>query len=123
MTKGQNGMYEGFGEHLKAKMDAVNPNSVPSAVGIMWYSRENFDGFMSLFSDSDDLPSTYDDWLVKAEHAEKQVQSQGMKVVRVETDPETFRSWCNERGYSNIDTHARMGFGSFKAMERLGNDS
>ena len=74
---------------------------------------------MSIFSDSNDLPRTYVDWFIRAKQAEEQVTRQGMKVVRVDVDPETFPAWCAENGYANIDKHERTAFGSAKTLEWL----
>jgi len=111
--------FEGFGEHLKQRVDKANPNNVPHAVGISWFRPETYDACMSIFSDANDLPDTYEDWLIRAKQAEEQVTRQGMKVVRVDIDPETFPKWCAANGYANIDKHARMFFGNAKALEWL----
>lgn len=115
--------FEGFGKHLKQRVDSVNPNNVPHAVGISWFRPETYDACMSIFSDSDSLPDTYDDWLHRAKAAEEQVTSQGMKVVRVDIDPDTFPKWCAANGHASIDKHARMAFGSEMARESLEGNS
>ena len=115
--------FEGFGEHLKQRVDSANPNGVPHAVGISWFRPETYDACMSVFSDSDDLPDTYKDWLALAEQAERQVASQGMKVVRVDIDPNAFPKWCAANGHSQLDKHARMMFGNEKALEWLKENS
>lgn len=116
-------MAKDFGEHLKGRIDAANPKNVPHAVGIAWFTRETYDDCMSLFEDSDQLPDTYDDWLIRAKQAEEQVARQGMKIVRAIIDPKTFPAWCAANGFANIDKQARMAFGNAKALESLTGNS
>jgi|688.fasta_scaffold405876_1 hypothetical protein len=115
--------FDGFGKHLKQGLDSANPNDIPQAVGISWFRPETYDVCMSIFSDANDLPDTYEDWLQLAKQVEKQVASQGMKVVRVDIDPETFPKWCAANGLANLDKHARSMFGSAKALEWLNANS
>ena len=112
-------MAKDFGKHLSDRMKRLNPQNVPSAVGIGWYRPETYDRCLAIFDDASDLPDTFDEWLALAEKTERQLKSQGMKVVRVEIDPDTFPQWCTDEGYSKIDKHARMAFGNMMAMKSL----
>ena len=40
----------------------------PQVVGLPWYHRDDYPALLSVFSDPDKLPNTFDAWL---EHAEK----------------------------------------------------
>lgn len=111
-----------IGKFMSDKMKRLNPNNVPSAVGIGWYTRETYPLCLAIFADAANLPDTFDEWLVKAEQTEKQLRQQGMRVVRVEIDPKTFPSWCSANGFSKIDTKARCHYGNLKAMEVLKNE-
>ena len=90
-----------------------------SAVGITWYRPETYQRCLAIFEDSSELPDTFLEWRVRAEEAEKERMSLGLKVVRVEIDPVTFPRWCADHGYPNVDTHARMAFASMMAMRSL----
>lgn len=110
---------EDFGVFLAERMKAINPNNVPSAVGIGWYKPETYAQCLEIFDDRDDLPSSFEDWKRLAESTEQQLAAQGMKTVHVEIDPRTFPAWCSENGFAQIDKHARMAFGNAKALEAL----
>lgn len=112
-------MAKDFGKHLSDRMKQLNPQNVPSAVGIGWYRPETYKPCLSIFDDASDLPHTFDEWLALAKKTEAQLKRQGMKVVRVEMDPETFLKWCAAEGYTTIDKHARMAFGNMMAMKSL----
>ncbi len=53
------------GKFFKQKMDAINPNNLPTAVGISWYKEENYSALMDIFEDSDNLPDSYAGWPVR----------------------------------------------------------
>jgi hypothetical protein len=90
-----------------------------SLVGICWYQRETYDACLLLFSDPDNFPDSFDDWVIWAEQTEKDLTERGANVIRVETDPKALLLWCNERGYPDIDTNARQAFAAIKARERF----
>jgi hypothetical protein len=74
---------------------------------------------LAIFDDADDLPDSFDNWLVLAEKTAKQVSNQGMMVIRAEIDPDTFPQWCADRGHANIDSYARIAYANFVAMQHL----
>ncbi len=113
---------EDFGAFLAERMRAINPNNVPTAVGIGWYKAETYPECLEIFDDRDDLPASFKDWKELAERTEQQLAAQGMKTVRVDIDPTTFPGWCIENGFERIDKHARMAFGNAKALETLQHD-
>lgn len=108
-----------FGVFLAERMNAINPNNVPSAVGIGWYRPETYAHCLKIFDDRNDLPDTFEEWKQLAERTERQLAAQGMKTVRVDIDPNTFPAWCRKNGFAKIDKHARMAFGNDKALESL----
>jgi len=79
------------------------------AIGIPWYRREDWDALRALFVDAAKLPATYEKWLRKAEHAEKQFKRQGAITERINLDPVEFSLWCVDRG-TDLDAAARMNF-------------
>jgi hypothetical protein len=79
------------------------------AIGIPWYRREDWDALRALFIDAAKLPATYDRWLRKAKHAQKQFQRQGAITERVYLDPIEFSLWCVDRD-TDLDAAARMKF-------------
>lgn len=89
------------------------------AIGIPWYTRENYDRCLAMFADAQKLPRTFDDWLVRAEEAEKERTDQGMLVLRAVIEPEEFARWCADHGYAHIDTKARADFASWVAANHV----
>jgi hypothetical protein len=110
---------KGFGEHIAGRIAQANPNGVRSAVGIGWYRPETYERCLAIFDDASKLPRTYDDWLVRAVEAEKQARDKGLRVVRVEIDPDTFPRWCADEGFTKIDEHARQVFGNIVVRNSL----
>jgi hypothetical protein len=86
------------------------------AIGIPWYRREDWDALLALVIDAAKLPATYDKWLRKAEHAEKQFKRHGAITERVNLDPIEFSLWCVDRG-TDLDAAARMNFAA-EAVDR-----
>jgi len=92
------------------------------AVAWFVYKDENqYNEFLSVFTDARKLPSTFAGWERQAEHGIQHLEKNGVVVIRVhaETTGE-FIAWClaNDRG---IDASGRKGFAFFKAAEHLGN--
>ena len=90
-----------------------------SLVGICWYQRETYDACLLLFSDPDNFPDSFDDWVIGAEETETHFTDLGANVVRVETDPKALLRWCDERGYPEINSDARQAFAAIKAREQF----
>jgi len=112
-------MKDDAGKFLADKLKQANPNNVPMAVGIGWYRPETYAKCLAIFEDRADLPATYSEWLMLAERTEKQVTQQGLTVVRVDIDPDTFPAWCKANGFTRIGKEARMAYGNLKAAESI----
>jgi hypothetical protein len=89
------------------------------AVGIGWYSREDYPRILEIMKDADKLPRTYDEFLKRYKTAETMAKSQDNIVVRAVIKPEEFLAWCGIRGL-NVDAQARMQFGNEIAARELG---
>ena len=91
-----------------------------SVIGLSWYRAEDYDAILGIMSDSNKLPDTFGEWLLKAENGEKELTATGHIVVRAVIDPKTFPDWCRSRSL-NIDSKARMEYANLVAKERAGN--
>lgn len=89
-----------------------------SATGISWYHRHDYAALLSVFSDGNTFPPSYDDWLQRAEDLERQVRRTGSRVVRVYVDPVEFPKWCRSTG-NKVDSSGRVAFGSAITAETL----
>ena len=103
-----------FADKIKAHGKA--PADVP--VGIPWYTETTYPQCLAIFSDADNLPSTYEEWLILAKETEQSLTDNGfIDVIRAEIDPVKFPRWCADHGYSDIDANARSAFGNMVAIE------
>ena len=90
------------------------------AVGIAWFrSAEDYKALVALFDDRDSFRLTFEEWLLKAEEARKNIAGQGHAVVRAYLDPIEFPIWCADRSLK-IDSKARMRFANEVAAGRWG---
>jgi len=85
-----------------------------SVVGIAWYKREDYETLKRLFTDGENLPTTYDDWLNRAESLLNQLRRNGQAFRKVYIDPNKFPGWCAARGL-DIDAKARTRFSAENA--------
>lgn len=90
------------------------PMSV-SAVGMPWYSAENYGRILDVMEDAAKLPATFEDWLKAAELGFRRLTGEGHVVVRAEIDADEFVGWCRSKGL-NVDSHARNQFAAEAAM-------
>jgi hypothetical protein len=89
-----------------------------SAVGMAWYKAENFVRLVAMFEDGDKLHRTYAEWLKAAEANYKRLCSQGVRVVKVDIDPDQFPKWCKTEGLK-LNADARNKFASLMAYKVL----
>ena len=81
------------------------------AVGIAWYSRQDYRRILEIMEDANNLPRTFDQWLTRAEATERKFKSSGHIVIRAIIEPEEFAAWCHARGL-NVDAKARTKWGN-----------
>lgn len=87
-------------------MRRLNPENIPSATGIAWYKPSTYAACLEIYADKATHPATFDEWIVIAKNAEQQCRDQGMRVMRIEIEPRTLKSWCDANGFQHIDTQA-----------------
>jgi hypothetical protein len=80
-------------------------------VAFPWYRQADFQRLRALFTDSHLLHETYDEWLQAAGVLQQRMEQQGLRVIRVDLDPDAFQGWCQQHGRS-ADAKARMDFAS-----------
>jgi len=91
----------------------------PTAVGITWYRREeDFLRLKAMSNDSEELEDTYDEWLENAKNVLGSLTLQGLNVVKVYLDPETFPAWCKAKGYE-MDATARSRYATDFAAGKI----
>lgn len=80
-----------------------------SAQGVPWYRRQDYPRVLEVMEDAHLLPKTFDKWLHLAEKALQKAADRGVVPVKAHIDPESFVTWCRERGL-NVNAAARIQF-------------
>lgn len=88
------------------------------AVGLVWYSRQDYPRILEIMEDSFKLPETFDKWLRSAELGEREMKRAGHIVVRARVDPAVFREWCVSNGVK-ADAEGRMKWANLCAYEQV----
>jgi len=81
------------------------------AIGIAWYSRQDYQRALEMMDDADQLPGTFDQWLKRAEATEQEMKRAGHVTVRTIIKPEEFTAWCRAKGLK-LDAKARSQWSS-----------
>ena len=76
---------------------------------------------LAIFSDADQLPVTYSDWIAKAEKAESKVLRDGDIPVRAYVNPADFAEWCVTHD-THVNAHGRVLYGSWYAAREVFGD-
>lgn len=64
------------------------------------------------------LPTTYAEWLRKAEAQEAKHKAAGLHMIRITIDPDTFPAWCSKNGLQP-DAKARVAFATDGVTEQV----
>ena len=80
-----------------------------SVVALPWFRRAEYAALLSVFTDPEKLPETFDVWLQRAEAVERQSSMSGFTVTRVLIQPALFAAWCAQRRVSP-DQRARFAY-------------
>jgi len=83
---------------------------------MVWYREEDWDQLIGIFSDAHLLPTTFDEWLKKANQNLLVAEESGDMVVKVFIYPEEFSAWCAKLG-KKADAESRTQF----AIEKVTN--
>jgi hypothetical protein len=84
--------------------------SVNDVIGITWYKDEaTYRRALAIFSDPNDMPTTYEDWRAIVRRECEEVKGAGNIALRVDLDPETFKDWCKAHGFPP-NAQGRTGF-------------
>jgi hypothetical protein len=89
-----------------------------SAMGIPWYSPDDYPAIRKVMADGDNFPKLFAEWKVRAEAVERQLNARCALVVRAMITPEQFRIWCNIRAIK-CDSSSRGRFANEKARDAL----
>jgi hypothetical protein len=86
-------------------------------IGIAWFKDEpTYRKALAIFTDSRDMPATYEDWKALVEKEREQIRGAGNIAMRVDIDPETFVDWCKGHGFIP-DSKGRTAFVNHVELE------
>jgi hypothetical protein len=86
-------------------------------VGIAWFKDEpTYRKALAIFTDSENMPATYEDWKALVGRQCEEIKGTGNIALRADIDPETFRDWCNRRGF-RADSQGRTAFVNHVELE------
>jgi hypothetical protein len=80
-----------------------------AAVGMPWYRAADYERMVALVDDPHSFAPSYGSWLAAAESNMREAERVGVRVARVEIDPDAFVRWCEVRGLAR-DGAARAEF-------------
>jgi hypothetical protein len=86
------------------------------AIGIPWYTRENYRILKATMRDGKVLPDTFDEWLAKANEVRKRYIAQGYLVAQAELDIKAFPAWCKANGHK-VDAEGRTAYANLVAFQ------
>jgi hypothetical protein len=86
--------------------------------GMAWYQPGTFLRLRAMFEDGHKLHKSYDEWLVAAELGCKTLEAKGIRVVRVDIDPDKFPEWCKSQGLK-LNADARTKFANIYAAQMV----
>jgi hypothetical protein len=86
-------------------------------IGVAWFKDElTYRRALAIFTDSKNMPATYEDWKALVEWQCKEIKGAGNIAIRADIDPETFTDWCNGRGF-RADSQSRTAFVNHVELE------
>jgi len=85
-------------------------------VGIAWYRREDWEKIVEIMEDRANLPRSFSLWLKGAQQALQQIERQGLVAVKAHIDPQSFPTWCRDRGL-NVNAAARLQYANLAARD------
>lgn len=79
-------------------------------IGIAWFKNEStYRRALAIFTDSRDMPATYEDWRTLVQKELEEVKRVGNIALRVDLNPEAFTEWCKVHGF-RPDSQGRTAF-------------
>ena len=91
-------------------------NSPTTAIGVAWYRPEQWETLRNVSVDRDTLEETHAEWLIEAKRVVKQLQQQGLHVIKVDVEVSDLMLWCESQKIP-LDAEARTKYTAFKVKQ------
>ena len=88
------------------------------ATGMVWFQPENYERLAGMFEDHAGISSTYEEWFYAAECRRQELEKSGVRVLRVDLDPDEFPAWCKSVGM-RLNAESRKAYASYIACKLL----
>jgi len=89
------------------------------AVGVPWVRKDDYEAFLLVSEDADQLPETWEKFTQYTKMFENKWKADGYIVERTYIDPETFPDWCAKNGV-RVNTEGRKKFAAVVVAEKYG---
>ncbi len=73
-------------------------------IGIAWFNESDWDEWKRI--SEDELEESYEDWLIEATIAKKDLEDNGFIVAKVTITPEKFKIWC-KKNFKKLNSGSR----------------
>jgi hypothetical protein len=97
--------------------NASAPDGRQRAVAVCWFRREDYEPAKARMADPERLYENYDVWLKEAQAFEREMEQQGVKVIRTRFDGTSFFLFCATRAVP-ADGPARAEWAAQETMRR-----
>src|SRR5271165_839915 len=92
---------------MKNRRKATNRDTQQGSIlGVAWYSPTQWQQMREVAADAEQLETTYQEWLVAAERAFKEMTASGIAPIKVPIEAQDLINWCLKRNVP-IDAKAR----------------
>lgn len=78
-------------------------------IAVAWYNRKTFDRIRQFEPDGGGLQDTFEDWLKDAQRVVLELAMRGIRIERINVDPDTLLAFCRAREIKS-DSAARAAF-------------
>jgi hypothetical protein len=89
-------------------------------MGVTWYRPDQWERLREIVEDKENFDKTYEESRLDSENQIKQLESQGLRPVKVEVDVEEMIKWCSDQGLS-VTPETRTKFMMTKLRELVKN--
>jgi len=86
------------------------------AIGLAWYSRQQWEILKQVADDAESLDHTFSQWEAKAQNAARMLRQSGYAVEIVDVDVTELLQWCKS-GNRPLDGEARSDFVEEKVQD------
>jgi hypothetical protein len=91
-------------------------NSSALVIGVAWYQPDQWEILRNVAVDRDKLEDTYAEWLADAERVVKQLQQNGLRVIKVDIEITDLMLWCENQRIP-LDGEARSKYTAFRVEQ------